>query len=58
MTISAATRDLNFSYAPFIYGLNHSNLDLNRKILADLAINEPYSFKAVVDEIKVQNGYL
>ena len=41
-------------YSRFICGLNRSNINLNRKVLADLACNEPYSFKAVVDEVNVQ----
>jgi large subunit ribosomal protein L20 len=49
ITISAATRDLNLPYSRFINSLTHSNLNLNRKILADLATNEPFSFKAVFD---------
>jgi large subunit ribosomal protein L20 len=47
-------RELGINYSRFIYGLNWSNLEINRKILCDLAINEPYSFKAVVDEVKIQ----
>ena len=58
MSISAATRDLDLPYSRFINSLTNSTLDLNRKILADLAINEPYSFKAVVDETNVQAGRL
>ena len=54
MSISAATRDLNLPYSRFICGLNRSNINLNRKILADLACNEPYSFKSIVDEVNVQ----
>ncbi len=38
-------------------GLTRSNIQLDRKILADLAKYEPYSFKAVVDEVKVQFEY-
>jgi large subunit ribosomal protein L20 len=49
MSISAATRDLNLPYSLYINSLNNSNINLNRKILADLAMNEPYSFKAVFD---------
>jgi hypothetical protein len=44
-------------YSQFICGLNRSNMNLDRKILADLAKYEPYSFKAVVDEVKVQFEY-
>jgi large subunit ribosomal protein L20 len=58
MTISAATRDLNMPYSRFINSLTHSNLELNRKILANLATNEPYSFKAVFDEVSFQAGRL
>ena len=53
MTINAASREHDVSYSNFIKGLNRSNMSFNRKILANLAINEPYSFKAIVDELKV-----
>ena len=52
--INAGARDLDVSYSRLIYGLNRSNIILDRKILADLSKNEPFSFKAVVDEIKSQ----
>jgi large subunit ribosomal protein L20 len=58
LSISAATRDLNLPYSRFVHSLNNSNVTLNRKILADLAINEPYSFKAVFDELMVQTERL
>lgn len=58
ISISAATRDLNMPYSLFINSLNNSNVNLNRKILADLAINEPFSFKAVFDELMVQTERL
>ena len=58
MAISAASRDLNLPYNRFMNHLTNSTLDINRKILADLAINEPYSFKAIFDEVNVQAGYL
>jgi ribosomal protein L20 len=53
ISINAAVREHNINYSNFIYALNRSNIILNRKILSELAINEPYSFKAVVDEIKL-----
>jgi len=58
ITISAATRDLNLPYSRFINSLTNSNINLNRKILAELACNEPFSFKAVFDELNVQAGRL
>ena len=51
--ISAAVREHNVNYSNFMYGYTRSNIELDRKILSDLAINEPYSFKAIVDEIKI-----
>ena len=56
MTINAGVREHQINYSTFIKGLNRSNITLNRKILANLAINEPYSFKALVDEIKVSQN--
>jgi hypothetical protein len=52
--LNAGVREHDINYSRFIYGLNRSNIVLDRKILADLVQNEPYSFKAVVDEIKTQ----
>ena len=37
--------------------LNRSNVSLDRKILADLAVNEPFSFKAIVEEVTKQNNF-
>lgn len=52
--INAAVREHGFTYSKFSNGLvKKSNIELDRKILGDLAINEPYSFKAVLDEVKV-----
>jgi large subunit ribosomal protein L20 len=40
------------SYSEFIGKVNKSNIGLNRKALADLALNHPEAFKAVVDAVK------
>lgn len=53
-TINAGVREHDVNYSRFVYGLNRSNIILDRKILADLIQNEPYSFKAIVDEVKTQ----
>ena len=37
-----------------MFGLSWSNILVNRKIMSDLCVNEPYSFKALVDEVKIQ----
>jgi large subunit ribosomal protein L20 len=54
VSINAAVRDQDVNYSSFVYSLNRSNVTLDRKILADMAKNEPYSFKAVLDEIRTQ----
>jgi large subunit ribosomal protein L20 len=53
-SINAAVRDQDVNYSSFVYCLNRSNVTLDRKILSEMAKNEPYSFKAVLDEIKSQ----
>jgi large subunit ribosomal protein L20 len=50
--INAAVREHGMSYSEFIGKVNKSNMDLNRKVLADLAMNHPDAFKAVVKEVK------
>jgi large subunit ribosomal protein L20 len=54
MRINAACREHGVSYSQFMGKLATSNLDINRKVLADLAMNEPEAFKAVFDT--VMNG--
>ena len=49
--INAASRELGLSYSILINKLNTSGYDLNRKMLADLAVNEPDSFKALLDQV-------
>jgi hypothetical protein len=53
-SINAAVREHGVSYSRFACGLTRSNILLDRKILADLAISEPYSFKSVVEEVNKQ----
>jgi large subunit ribosomal protein L20 len=52
--INAACRENGISYSQFMGKLNNSDLDINRKVLADLAMNDPIAFKAIFD--KVVNG--
>lgn len=53
-SINAAVREHGVSYSRFACGLTRSNIQLDRKILSDIAINEPYSFKAVIEEVNKQ----
>ena len=57
VALSAATREHGMNYSRFIMCLNRSNIEIDRKILADIAVHEPYSFKCVIDEVKKQNKF-
>lgn len=50
--INAAVREEGMTYSEFINALSKKGMELNRKILADLAMNEPASFKALVASVK------
>jgi large subunit ribosomal protein L20 len=50
--INAAARLNGMSYSQFMGKVKAQNIELNRKVLADLAVNNPGAFKAVVDKIK------
>jgi large subunit ribosomal protein L20 len=50
--INAAVRQEGLTYSQFINKLSVKGIELNRKVLADLAMNEPASFKALVDQVK------
>lgn len=50
--INAAARLHGLSYSQFMGKLSKAGISLNRKVLADLAMNHPDAFKAVVDKVK------
>ena len=50
--INAGAREHGMSYSVFMGKLKEAKIDLNRKVLADLAMNHPDAFKAVVDKIR------
>jgi large subunit ribosomal protein L20 len=50
--INAAARLHGMSYSQFMGKVKANNISLNRKVLADLAMNHPNAFKAVVDKVK------
>lgn len=50
--INAAVRQYDMNYSSFINKLSKSNIELNRKQLADIAMNEPEAFKAIVTSLK------
>jgi|TARA_B100000768_G_scaffold155660_1_gene152858 large subunit ribosomal protein L20 len=55
--INAGVREHGIGYGEFISGLKDENIQLNRKMLAEIAQTEPYSFKALVDTVKRMRGY-
>jgi len=52
MRINAGARQHGMSYSQFMGLYNKSGLEMNRKVLADLAMNHPDAFKAVVETVK------
>ena len=50
--INAAARLEGMSYSKFMGALHKANIDINRKVLADLAMNQPEAFKAIVKKVQ------
>ena len=50
--INAAARLEGLSYSQLMGGLHKAGIEINRKVLADLAVNNPEAFKAIVDKVK------
>jgi large subunit ribosomal protein L20 len=50
--INAAARLHNMSYSAFISGLKTKGIDLNRKLLADMAMNDPNAFSRLIENVK------
>ncbi len=56
--INAATREHGLTYGRFIDGLNKAGIEIDRKVLSDMAIHEPQAFAALVGKAKVALEYL
>ena len=54
--INAGVREHGLTYGRFINGLNLAGVDVDRKLLADLAVREPEAFKALVDTARKALG--
>src|SRR3954470_17873640 len=50
--INAAARQEGLSYNQFVHGCQKANIELDRKVLAELAVNEPAAFKAIAAQAK------
>ena len=56
--INAAVREHGLTYGRFIDGLNKAGIEIDRKVLADIAVHEPQAFAALVAKAKVSLEYL
>ena len=52
--INAASRELGVTYSKFMAGLKKASIDIDRKVLSDMAIHDPAAFAAIVDKVKAQ----
>ena len=52
MRINAAARLHGMTYSELINNLKSNNIEINRKVLADLSVNNPDGFKAIVEKVK------
>ena len=52
MHINAAAREHGMNYSQFMGALAKQNIGLNRKVLADLAVNNPQAFEAIINSVK------
>jgi large subunit ribosomal protein L20 len=52
--INAASRELGVTYSKFMAGLKKAQIGIDRKVLADLAVNDPAAFGAIVEKVKAQ----
>jgi large subunit ribosomal protein L20 len=52
--INAAARSHGVTYSRFMAGLKKAAIDIDRKVLADLAVNDPAAFGSIVDKVKAQ----
>ena len=49
LRISAASRDRGLTYSQLVYGLKKAGIEINRKMLADMAVREPEAFASIVN---------
>jgi large subunit ribosomal protein L20 len=54
--INAGSRQYGLRYSDLVHGLGAQNVAVNRKMLSELAVNEPDSFKALVDQVRYMRG--
>jgi large subunit ribosomal protein L20 len=52
--INAASRELGVTYSKFMAGLKKANIEIDRKVLSDMAIHDPAAFASIVAQVKAQ----
>ncbi|MFC2173564.1 50S ribosomal protein L20 [Acidobacteriota bacterium] len=52
--INAACRENDLTYGGFIHGLKQGGVEINRKVLADIAVRDPEGFRSLVDQVKAE----
>ena len=52
--INAAARECGLSYSKFMNGLKKASIEIDRKVLADMAVNDPAAFASIVEKAKAQ----
>jgi large subunit ribosomal protein L20 len=54
--INAAVREHGMTYGRFIHGLSQAGIEIDRKVLADIAVKDAAAFKALVDQVAAQKA--
>jgi large subunit ribosomal protein L20 len=52
--INAASREAGVTYSKFMAGLKKASIEIDRKVLADMAVNDPAAFGSIVEKVKAQ----
>ena len=52
--INAASRSFGVTYSRFMAGLKKASIEIDRKVLADMAVNDPAAFGSIVEKVKAQ----
>ena len=52
--INAASRSMGVTYSKFMAGLKKASIEIDRKVLADMAVNDPAAFSSIVEKVKAQ----
>src|ERR1700712_5160923 len=54
--INAASRELGVTYSKFMAGMKKASIEIDRKMLAELAVRDPAAFSSIVDRVKAHLG--